>query len=744
MQNEVVSPKMFESMEFVNCTYESEEGVRTHSGPTNARIRRENEPVVMARKITEDQNAQKCVDTIRRDGNDRENEVQSKKSFLMASIVDKDHVDNEQKPVAVSYNCEKGQEQHKEKVLMASVVNKDKTQKSTVPTLINEEIPNNNTGVILEEAHNRSSSLSDTEILKIIMPKTKIESIVQREIKAVKEDLKPEEREDGVYMGGKPIFNGIVRIISLEVFEMENGSSIKTFICQIIIPNRVPTVMKIPVDEYREGKWLRKCPYIIFKCTNRKAFEAIFLYLNEVLEKGGYSSNTIFETPGWKHINGQLRYVTTHGVIGENYDIKSRFGVQWIPLHDNCDERMRFHQFFSMEKLTAGKPMATILQLYTLQSVLYSLFESANATPKYCLFIEGQKGTLKSSLALAMTQIGGLKRARYTFMSSQAGLEAGFADYYDAVMLVDDLMPIESGSERNVIEGNMEFLVRLFGDGTGKMRNLDFCDSNKVRQYRTHGGCVFTGEYHTGCGSSLARMIFLHCDKGDIDIQKLAEYQNNPEILDQFIHLFLRYISQRGTELLTYMRQYFEDKRRAVYGSFSNPRYGEYYAQLMLTAEIFVHYGFLLGVIRQEEKCGVISEYQNVIWQVLHANDENLLNQEPVVKIAKAVYEAYENTEVRQKILKKNMLKDKFYYHMSEADLLRCYRCFCSRYGIEDFSCKSRRLIKLLANAGAVEAEMEGNTKRYATKMPGYGNQRFLHIKKCVILNLAGEQSELA
>lgn len=738
MQMEEISEKMYESMEVVNCN--DEEGVRTHSGPMNAWIRRENEPVVMAHKIAGD--PQKCVDTIRRDENDKENEVQSKKLLLMASVVDKGHVDNKQKHMAVSDDHGNAQEQHEEKVIMARVVNKDETLKSTESPIINEEIPNNSTGVIPEEAYNRSSSLTDAEIVQIIKPKVEIGSTVQREIKAVMEELKPEERGGGVYIGGTLIINGIVRILSLEVFEMENGNSIKNFICQIIIPNRVPTVMKIPVNEYREGKWLKQCPYIIFKCKNRKALDAIFLYLNEIIERGGFNCTTIFETPGWKRINGQLRYVTTHGVIGENYDIKSRFGVQWIPLHDNCDERMRFHQFFSMGKLTAGKPMATILQLYTLQSILYSLFESANATPKYCIFIEGQKGTLKSSLALAMTQFGGLKRAQYTFMSSQAGLEAGFADYYDAVMLVDDLMPIESGSERNVIEGNLEFLVRLFGDGTGKMRNLDFCDSNKVRQYRTHGGCVFTGEYHTGCGSTLARMIFLHCDKGDIDIQKLAEYQNNPEILDQFIQLFLRYISERGTELLTYMRQYFEDKRRAVYGSFSNPRYGEYFAQLMLTAEIFVNYGITLGALRQEEKCSILSGYQNIIWQVLHSNDENLLNQEPVVKIAKAVYEVYENTEVRQQILKKNMLKDEFYYHMSEADLLRCYRCFCNRYGMEDFSCKSRRLINLLANAGAVEAEMEGNIRRYATKMPGHGNQRFLHIKKDLIFTLAGEKKE--
>lgn len=538
MQMEVISDKMYESMELVDCTYDSEEGVRMHSGPTNARIRRGNELVLMASKIAKDPNEQKCVDTVRRDENDRENEEHAKKLILMASAVDKDHVDNEQKFMAVSDNHGNTKEQHEEKVIMAGVVNKDETLKSTEFPIINEEIPNNNTGLISKDEHNRSSSLTDAEILQITKPKAEIESTVQREIKAIKEELKPEERDDGVYMGGKPIINGIVRILSLEVFEMDNGSSIKTFICQIIIPNRIPTIMKVPVDEYREGKWLKKCPYLIFKCTNRKASDAIFVYLNRILEMDGYKSNKIFETPGWKYIGEQFRYVTTQGIIGENYDIKSQFGVQWIPLCANCDEIIRFHQFQSMGKLTAGKPMATILQLYTMQSVLYSLFESANATPKYCLFVEGQKGTLKSSLTSTMTQFGSLKKAKHNFMSSRAGLEAGFADYFDAVMLVDDLMPVESGSERNTIEGNMEFLVRLFGDGTGKMRNLDFCDSNKVRQYWTHGGCVFTGEYHAGCGSSLARMIFLHCDKGDVDIQKLTEYQNSPEILDQFIQFF--------------------------------------------------------------------------------------------------------------------------------------------------------------------------------------------------------------
>lgn len=733
MQKNPNSEKMYEVTEIVDGTYDSEMEVKSNTKPTNAKIKGGKGMAIMARKVDGEGYEQKPVEAVNRDKKDREGEAQQKNLVIMAKKVNKveevqkcinDATDNE--------NHEKEEEQHKEKIIMARVADKNEKKKPVESTII-----------VPEAAHNMSSSLTEAEMSKLLQAGNRTESIIQKEVRAVGKSFEFEERENGLYMGGKLVANCKVRILSLEVFEMENGSSQKSFVCQIIIPNRIPIVTKVSVEEFRDGKWLKQCPYVTFKCASRKAFGVIFLYLNDVLEKYAYKIVTIFETPGWKQINGELRYVTPGGVIGTNYDIKSQFGVEWIPFEVNCDEKMRYLQFLSMRKLTPDKQMAPILQLYMIQSVLYTWFESVNATPKYCLFIEGQKGTHKTSLALTMTQFGGLKTPRFTFMSSQAGLEAGFVDYFDAVMLVDDLMPIESGSVKNTIEGNLEFLVRLFGDGTGKMRNLDFCDSGRVRQYRTHGGCVFTGEYYIGCGSSLARMLVLHCDKNDIDIQRLTEYQNHPEILDQFVQSFLSYISKEWIKLVTYMRQYFEDRRRRAYGSFSNPRYGEYYAQLMLAAEILAQYGAALGVIKQEERGNFISEYENIIMQVLHANDKKLLDEEPVVKIAKAVFEAYDNAEVRQKIFTKNMIKDDFYYHMTEADLLRCYRCFCSRYGMEDFSCKSRRLIGLLVNAGAVEAEMEGNAKRYATKMPGYGNQRFLHIKKNLICTLAGEKKEV-
>lgn len=178
-----------------------------------------------------------------------------------------------------------------------------------------------------------------------------------------------------------------------------------------------------------------------------------------------------------------------------------------------------------------------------------------------------------------------------------------------------------------------------------------------------------------------------------------------------------------------------------MYKNFSNPRYAEYFAQLTCCAEILTFYGRDKGYISEQDRIDVVNLYKESIIQVLQNNDANLRDEEPVVKVAKALFEAYENRDVNKR-LGLNFLQDEKYYHISEAELLQCYTYFIHRYGIEEISSKAKRLVNLLANVGAVEVAMEGGTKRYATKMSGYGNKRFLHIKKDLIFTLAGEKKE--
>ena len=59
---------------------------------------------------------------------------------------------------------------------------------------------------------------------------------------------------------------------------------------------------------------------------------------------------------------------------------------------------------------------------------------------------------MKTSLALAMTQVENKKTPTYTLKATGAGLEAGFRDYKDAVMLIDDLAPTnDTAMERELL-----------------------------------------------------------------------------------------------------------------------------------------------------------------------------------------------------------------------------------------------------------------------------------------------------
>lgn len=545
------------------------------------------------------------------------------------------------------------------------------------------------------------------------------------------------ESPQGLYKSNDYIMNATVKIV--EVYSMiENGKSCEKVRCMVNVWNKPSFDVVLNVKEFREGKWLLEYAAVVYKCNRTKAAEAVYEYLNELLEKQEIQVCSYKEHQGWTVYQSSHVYVTCDGIIGGSGELKAKKGTHWLPWQGFYYQKDNFERVCGVCHITKSSATATVMLLYLIQSTLYTLFDEAGVVPKYCIFVEGPRGSHKTSLSMAILKPDKRTVPEYTFKDTTAALETGFAKNADAVMIIDDLMPTEDSGMKKVLENNLEFVTRCFGDANGKNRNLDFMDRKGPQtQYKTHGGAVFTGEYvHSMCASSFARMLVLHIESDTVDIDNLSYYQEHPECLSNFLQSFIIYVGHHYEAYVKVIKDLVKHERRKLNGEFSNSRYAEYIAQLTAAATILGWYGVSIGCIQQEQLRNFVDGLMRSVYAAVRLNDVESRNEDPARRIALAITESISNGELivvkpNQKVAFEHfVVDDDNFIHITEKDLVCSYRNYLQAHGYRNLDCKDSTLKTALVNADALQIQKEGNKKRYATKISGQGNKRFLHIHR--------------
>lgn len=557
------------------------------------------------------------------------------------------------------------------------------------------------------------------------------------------------ESYDGLYQDDVYVMNATVEILDIQSSNELSGAGEKVH-CRVHVFNKRPIEKVISVREFREGRWLWDYAAISFKCDKRQALDKIYQYMNFLLEQADVTISSFTERQGWTTADGHHCYVTVDGVVGGDKSVKAQKGAKWKPMLSPMHQEKCFEFFVGMGDVTKQNPTAIIIMLYLIQSVMYSLYKEAKVVPKYCLFVEGPKGSHKTSLTMALVKPNDEAVPKFTFKDTQAGLETGFAENADAVMVIDDLMPTEDSSTKRKLEANLEFVTRCFGDANGKNRNLDFCDGKGPKtQYVTHGGAIFTGEYmNSTCASSLARTLVLHIDSSTIDIERLSYCQQHKQLLSSFLQFFIMYVSENYQQSVTLIREIVMKERQRLSGKFCNARYSEYLAQLKAASFMLALYGTSIQYLAKESIDDFVEELMKQVRPVVLANDMELRDEDPAKRIATAILEGISNKTL--KVLENGQIAyddscvivDKDFLHITEKGLVQCYREFTFAHGYKNLDYKDSTLKTLLHNAKVLKIQYEGKKKRYATKISGQKNKRFLHLDKVELCRIAGEEME--
>lgn len=508
-----------------------------------------------------------------------------------------------------------------------------------------------------------------------------------------------------------------------------------------IITVKSQTIIKdIPIGSFLLGNWVFGIVGVAILCKKSQGKELLFLYLNHLVYSFDMSQSiSEFQKPGWITLDNQYLYVTKSGVIN-NTIIRaySKYGQTFPTLTPVYNS---FTHYLKMVGLTKANCAASIIILYTTMSLCHTLLKQADLTPKFILFLNGLRGSYKTSIALAMTQIEN-KEVTFNLKATSAGIEAGFSHYRDSVMLIDDLAPTQLASDSNKMKSNLELIVRAFGDGTGKKRNYDFVNSVKEpMQYKAEGGAIITGEYVTGCESSLARCLFLDIQHDNVDLNLLSELQKNSNILTDFAITFISaltdLINKKDNNIFSSIINKGKEYRSQLSRNFSNGRYSEYYGQLRATLDLLMYVANSYHLLTYEEIQYYNEIFLKAIDEVIQSNNKRLINNSPLTILCNSIIDCIENGKCAPKqlgehiqITNNNILEDVNNYYITQSCCCKIFKDYIKENNIQTPEMSSTEVGNLLLKAKIITEFQEGKTTRKAVKMSGYGNIRFMHINK--------------
>ena len=570
---------------------------------------------------------------------------------------------------------------------------------------------------------------------------------IRRFTKGVKNQLERlsvqgfQEREGGLYYGNMLLVNCFFIITEVIIKDEQPMYNV-----QITKDGTVKNLVLSP-KELRKGAWVfDRVPCVFSEFEPKDAERLVRIFTNVLISRlteDMYVKEIKF--PGWTKIDGKFYYVTPDGAICSEVKYRATNG-QCIQGAANT-EIGDFAIARAMIQLTPNKPVASVLFVYVVLSFIHEFFKIKGVEPKFVVFLNGKRGTFKTSLALMMSQVERNSSPEYTLKSKPAGIESGYRKFKDAVMLIDDLAPVQDYSEQKRLLRNLELVIRAFGDANGKKRNYDFQEPGfAVEQYEAQGGAVITGEFLSGCESSIARSLVLTLNSGDVDVDLLSFLQEKKGVLGSFLVGFIKFVTCSQEVILKIIEDEVMNCRRHLTGRYSNQRYSEYHAQLQTAAKILIMFGEKTEQITRIEADKLQSKLLRDIEEVIIKNSEELTEVSPISVVCKAFLESLElrklsvfNYEETDHSYQKCVIENEKFFFVQAKELLQLYKNFSVDHGMKYVDYSTTSLARELVDSGVAEPKMEGKNYRTAMKISGAGNLRFMKLQKENVYKVANQ-----
>lgn len=275
-----------------------------------------------------------------------------------------------------------------------------------------------------------------------------------------------------------------------------------------------------------------------------------------------------FNHVGWRVINNKHVYLDGMQAIGsENVDLKSSMNL-YIKRDYSLLPEIAWNYSLNMLNISHDVKKTLPLWLYTHIAVIKELFKEAGAEPLFLMWIYGETGAMKTSIAKMFCNIFNRDQEiiSATFKDTVAGVELKYYDYKDSVLLLDDFHPTNSYADKKQMETLASNVIRAYGDGIYKTRGSKYM--KKQKEFPPRGLCTITGEDILGGHSNIARCIGIEVARGTYNCEILKAHQMNPLIFSTHLYHFIKWVALNYDDIVNLIRSEYFNFRQINQGKY--------------------------------------------------------------------------------------------------------------------------------------------------------------------------------
>lgn len=431
------------------------------------------------------------------------------------------------------------------------------------------------------------------------------------------------------------ICNCLVTVVSLrEVLSKEDHFfEVELKLVRLRQGKRMTYFIVIPQQDIEKVKDIicHTHPWFCVATETRGASDLLAEYIRNQLDS--VPKVTVFKSTGWHRYQDQMIFV--HDSAPSVKNVVFDTGKHLI-VDNSLSAQQAFHSACSILKIGRLSVMLPLM-LIAMLGPLFVLFEEAGYTPRFCGYLHGLSGSLKTAVAIVLHKFF-VGQNYATFRDTVAAVDVAVKEHPDQMLLVDDFQPATVAAEGTAMRKVLEHVLRIFGDAIGKRRSNS--RATAAHGEKPHGSCLITGEGVSGSYSSLLRCLQIPIERGDIDGVQLRRYQENPALWSTNFQYMLPWVGLHWDYLVGKIRDKFPNLRSELANSTSEPRLVDTGAVLLLTAEIFLEYGVSLGAIAREDAPEVLCEWRGIIEDLLCISNSSAQELDVTVLTREAIVSA--------------------------------------------------------------------------------------------------------
>lgn len=284
------------------------------------------------------------------------------------------------------------------------------------------------------------------------------------------------------------------------------------------------------------------------------------------LKTMGLQEKFVFVDAGWNKIGEKYYYL--HDNAKKQVNIIFRTG--------KCIQKYKYwnginvgEMFFKAFQLSEDKENISVMILFSLTGILYKIFEMVGSPIRFLLFVNGETGAMKTEVCkILFSQLCSeeyFQIPRRIDMDTQISIINSIVNEgSDTVTFFDDYCPAKTSSQKNHMDDNLEAIIRCVGDGIIKSKSN--IQGKDLRGKKVGGVVVVAGEIRGKGQSSILRTLYCTMTKGNININILSWFQNNPLAYSTGIYCFTAYIEKNWEMILQFCKKKVDDERNRICG----------------------------------------------------------------------------------------------------------------------------------------------------------------------------------